>query len=303
MNSPDIITLSSGSSELSVKPSTGGAITGWSVHGHALLRDVPEEARRDGNARQQGCFPLLPYSNRIAHATLPLDGRSYPLRPDPQGEAHSIHGNAWYTPWAVDSRDEHRLVLRLDHDARNERALDWPFAYSARETFDLTPDGLAITLTITNNGNRAMPAGLGLHPYFRAGPGTRIWFQTTGVWLNGEDKLPTAHVPLPAGWSFENGGSPSDAALDNCFSGWNGTARIHWPDAGLRLTMTADDIFRHLVVFTPPGREFFCVEPVSHANGAIVPKDGAGPDILGARLLAPGASLSGTVHFAIEHHP
>ena len=44
--------------------------------------------------------------------------------------------------------------------------------------------------------------------------------------------------------------------------------------------------FRHLVIYVPKGRPYFCVEPVSHANGAIA-----------RSLLASGGTLAGEIVF------
>ena len=53
--------------------------------------------------------------------------------------------------------------------------------------------------------------------------------------------------------------------------------------------MTADPLLQFLVVFTPPGEDFFCVEPVSNCTDAFnQPAEGDG----GARILAPGESLT-----------
>jgi len=57
-------------------------------------------------------------------------------------------------------------------------------------------------------------------------------------------------------------------ALDNCCVGWSGRATIDWPEDGTRLAMTAEPPLDCLVVFTPTGRPFFCVEPVSHVTDA-----------------------------------
>ena len=54
----------------------------------------------------------------------------------------------------------------------------------------------------------------------------------------------------------------------NGFSGWNGQVALEWPESRTRLTMAADVGLRHLVVYTPPGADFFCVEPVSHSVDA-----------------------------------
>jgi aldose 1-epimerase len=54
--------------------------------------------------------------------------------------------------------------------------------------------------------------------------------------------------------------------------------------------MEATEPFRDLVIFIPPGRPYFCVEPVSHIPGGI-----------GATRLAAGATLAGEIAFHLSN--
>jgi hypothetical protein len=66
--------------------------------------------------------------------------------------------------------------------------------------------------------------------------------------------------------------------------------------AGFR-RIEADPVFGHLIVYVPPARDFFAVEPVSHMNNAV-----NRPDVTdnGLRHLAPGERLTGSVRFSVE---
>jgi len=114
-----------------------------------------------------------------------------------------------------------------------------------------------------------------------------IAFQASGVWHH-RDMLPERHGPIPREWSHDAGRAVDEAPLDHCFTGWDGTAR-----AGV-LTMTADPVFGNLQVFTPPGTNFFCVEPVSHVPDAINRDPGAAQAMA---VLDPGQTLHGAMHF------
>src|SRR5262249_30177331 len=115
------------------------------------------------------------------------------------------------------------------------------------------------------------------------------------IWVNGTDMLPIRSEPVPSHWDHSTGQRIGPVALDNCFAGWDGEVRINWSSHAV--TMTADPIFRHLVVYTPPDEDFFCVEPVSHMNDAIswmtrIPDHGL-------HVLAPGETVQGEVTFRI----
>lgn len=294
------VSLTAGPSHLQLWPETGGAIVDWRFADVPLLRPIPAEALAAHSARRLGCFPLIPYSNRIAGAKLTFDGATHALRPDANGEPHSIHGNGWYTPWRVAERSASRLVLALDHAAQGDTTLDWPFSYAATQTFALSETGLDITLHLENRDSRPMPAGFGLHPYFRRSTAALMSFSAATVWLNGADRLPSTQQPVPSAWSFATPRSPADVELDHCFAGWNGRARIVWPEDRLGLTMEASPQFSHLVVYTPSGRDFFCVEPVSHMNDGMSRMDRPGHGVV---VMAPGETLEGEVRFRLDRLP
>jgi len=86
--------------------------------------------------------------------------------------------------------------------------------------------------------------------------------------------------------------------MDHCFDGWDGRAELHWPETGVRLEIEAEPVFGHLVIYVPPGREIFCVEPVSHVNDGfnLLERGVAGT---GVRVLAPGERLAGSVRFGV----
>ena len=145
-----------------------------------------------------------------------------------------------------------------------------------------------------------MPAGLGLHPFFPKRPGTRLQFSAEGVYPNGEDSLPTQAIPVPPEWNYRELRDLGEPRLDNCFKGWDGTARIAFEAEKLAIRLEAEPVFGHLVVYVPMGRSFFAVEPVSHVNNAV-----NGPDIPGhgLKVLHPGERLQARVRFGVEVLP
>jgi aldose 1-epimerase len=300
MGEPLTLTLSRGDLTLAVAPSIGGAISGFWRNGLALMRETPEQALRDGLVRLTSSYPLIPYSNRIAQGRFSFDATDHRLALNFGDHPHSIHGNAWQKPWKIADTADARCRLVLQHHPLGDEGMDWPFAYRAEQHFDLDPEGLTLTLVLENEDHRAMPAGLGLHPFFPKRPGIRLQFATEGVYLNGEDSLPTDSVPVPEGWDYRDLRDLGEPRVDNCFKGWNGTALILFEAEKTALRLQADPLFSHLVVYVPAGRDFFAVEPVSHMNNAI-----NRPDIAdhGLRVLRPGERLTAKVRFQVESLP
>lgn len=264
------------------------------------MRETPEEALPNGLVRLTSSYPLIPYSNRIANGRFVFNGTEHNLALNFGDHPHSIHGNAWQKPWEVLEADHTHCRLLLVHRPDGDEALGWPFAYRAEQAFDLDPDGLALTLTLTNEDDRPMPAGLGLHPFFPKRPGACLQFAAEGVYRSGADSLPVESTPVPAEWDYRELRDLGEPRLDNCFRGWNGMARIVYSQEKIGLCIQADPLFGHLVVYVPEGRNFFAVEPVSHVNNAV-----NRPDLIdhGLKVLQPGETLRGKVRFQIETQP
>ncbi|MGE0424122.1 MAG: aldose 1-epimerase [Reyranellaceae bacterium] len=276
-----LLSLRAGRLALDLVPACGGAIARFAVDGKGdVLRPTPPEALVSGKGNDTSCYPLVPYSNRIAEGRLAFDGEVIKLAANWPGLRHPMHGDGWARAWQVERDDMRSAELVYEHDG----LLGWPFRYRARQSFRLDGDHLAVTMSIENLEHRAVPAGLGLHPFFVRDADSDLSCLTTDVWLTDAEVIPTERVPVPASWNFAQPRRIDDVVLDNCFDGWDGHATIRWPSRRLAVDLSATQTFRHLVIFTPARRPHFCVEPVSHANGAV-----------GRTRLQPGATLAGEI--------
>lgn len=287
------VTLASGLASCEVAPRAGGAVAGfwWKLGDERIdwLRPAAPAAVARGDARQMGCFPVVPYGNRIREGRFLFCGREVIESPAPETR-HAMHGHGWRADWAVVERGEDRLVLEYQHAPSA-----WPWSYRARQSFALTPEALSVTLEIENLSDDLMPAGLGFHPFFPRTPDATVEAATAGVWLTDAEILPTEKTALPPGWDLAQGRRIAELALDNVFTGWSGSAMIAWPERRARLALEASQpMLSFLVVRTPRERDYFCVEPASHCTDAInLAREGV-PDT-GLRVLAPGARRSATV--------
>ena len=277
-----------------VCPRLGGSVVDWLRGDAPVFRPLPDGALAAHNARQLACFPLLPYSNRIADGRFEWHGEHYQLDHNFPQHPHTIHGVGWQQPWTVLEQTEAQLRLELIYDPQDAGLYTWPFKLRAEQTITLLPDGMRIALSVTNRASFAWPAGLGLHPHFPRDPGLSLGFHADAVWTRDENSLPIAPEPVPPAWCFDPPRAPDGPMLDNCFSGWDGRAAIDLPGHGHRVTIEAEPLFRHLVVYTPDAQPFCAVEPVSHLPDAI---NRAGEH--GLHLLPPGETLRGSVRFAV----
>jgi aldose 1-epimerase len=253
--------------------------------------DLAEIAAR--NPRGGASWPLVPYSNRIRDARFPWRGRMIELARDHLSGDHAIHGQGWRRPWQVVSADATRAVLEQRHAPDGF----WPFAYRARQDFILAGGRLDMRIELVNAGDRRMPSGFGLHPYFPRTPRCRLHAAVTGLWETDDAILPTSLVAPEAPRDPRIGLAVDAVPLDNCFTGWGGHAEIVWPETETALAMTADGPMGFFVVYTPTGEPYFCAEPVSNATDA-VNLAAAGRDDTGLLVLEPGQAASARIVFA-----
>ncbi|WP_296743286.1 aldose 1-epimerase [Mesorhizobium sp.] len=277
-----------------IAPAAGGAVASyrWRRNGQVLdwLRpaDAGALARRDVGA--MGCFPLVPYSNRIRGGRFAFAGQTVQL-PTGADDPHYEHGHGWRKPWTVEEHGADTAILRYRHAADA-----WPWSYIAEQAIGLAQGCLTIRISLSNLSDAPMPAGFGLHPYFPATPWTHVRADVTGMWETDAEVLPTRHLPPPAGANPATGFDVAETAFDTVFTGWSRRARITWPDEGRLLDIEAEAPLDFLVLYTPPGEPFFCAEPVSNITDAFNQPGDSG-DNTGCMVLGPGETRSATVRF------
>jgi aldose 1-epimerase len=273
-----MVQLQAGPLVCELEPRLGGCIAGLWLDGVPVLRSTP--AGQLASARQAGSYPLVPFSNRVAQATLQWQGTQHPLVRNNAPEPHAIHGVGWQRPWEVLESDDRFALLAYEH--RADAA--WPFSFDSSQTLRLGQSSLELTLSLTNQSQQPAPAGLGWHPFFVKRPRSRISFEASGRWEMGPDKLPTERRPAH--------GVDADCAfldVDHCYDGWNGL--VHLRDELLHTRISSN--LRRLVVFTNGTRDSVAIEPVSHVNNALsLVQAGADPAALGLAILQPGESIS-----------
>jgi aldose 1-epimerase len=285
----DAIILRSGPLGVVLSPLVGGAIarfwsekTGPAVE---LLRPAPDLALARRDPWAMACFPLVPWSNRIREGRFAFGQRMVTLPPNRPQDRHTIHGHGFRTAWTVADVRAALAVLEYLHAPGA-----WPWAYRAVQRIVLTPASLELELTLANESDTAMPAGLGWHPYFPRTPGTTLTARVGGLWLTDAEILPVACVAPPPDRDPGRGLAVDRAALDNGFVGWDGQAAVTWPERRAQLRLATRGPLGTLVVYTPPGESFFCAEPVSHITDAFN-LAAAGRADTGMLTLAPGESV------------
>lgn len=268
MAPPQIETLSHDGTRLQLVPELGGVVIGYSSDAgdatHHWMRPVQLETIQQHGAIESSSYPLVPFSNRIAQGRFSYDGREVCLPADPLLPPHAIHGHGWRAAWEVTERSDTSITLKYRHVADS-----WPWDYEAAQRLTLEATGLRVEMTLTNLTDTRMPAGLGIHPHFPATSQVRLKASVKNAHIGDETLLPIARKGDHAAIAPLLEGAVIPEGLDLCFGGWDGFAEILWPEENRGLRITASPEFGHVVIFTPPGKDFFCVEPVSHCVNAV----------------------------------
>lgn len=258
---PALLYLEDSLTRLSLLPERGASLVNWTIKatGQPLLRPSDDAALAAGTPRRLACYPLAPWSNRIANGGFDCPDGWLALSANTDHDSHPIHGSAWQQAWHVEQHSTGHARLSLDSRE--------PFAYRAELDISLNEGCLRLRLQVTHLADEPAWHGLGLHPYLPRTAATRLQTVASQVWLGPPGELPSQPGAIPAQWDFEQRNCLPDTLVDHAFSGWDGRCVISQEDAGYQLSCRASGA-DYFLLFCPPSSEFFCFEPVSHPINA-----------------------------------
>lgn len=272
-----MISLVAGEWQAELRPEIGGALGALRRGGVDVLRPTPADA---SDPLQTACFPLVPYCNRIRAGRFTFADREVQLPLNFLPERNSLHGLGWQVAWQIERQSTGEALLVHAHDGSG----GWPWAYRAEQSITLDPGGCTVSLSVTNLSNGVMPAGLGLHPYFRRLDSALVQFSAGSVLLGDDENMPTGErAPGDHFAPWSKGASLPAATVDHAHADWDGIATIRDELGGITLSASATP---HLHVYTPAGGDPLCLEPVTHLPDAL------NHDAAGMALLHPGERTS-----------
>lgn len=287
-------------SSLVIQPECG-SIRSWQVrHGgrfRDLLRPVEPDVVDEAEPLVMGCFPLVPYSGAVIGERFSFLGKNYRLPRTHHSQTVPIHGDGWVSPWHTSYQARASLELALEHAG----VTGFPFKYNVRQRLRLSPNGLDVTLAVTNDGQQPMPVGIGFHPFFPKDDDTTVKTLNPLVWSQPDSARSINPQPTPTEWDFSAGRKLEGIVLDHCFSRWSRHAILTWPSRGYSLVLEADEALDKIVVFAPEQEGYFCVEPVSNVDDGFN-KMARGVPGHGVQCLAPGGSISGQMRLRFIDH-
>jgi aldose 1-epimerase len=288
---------------LEVLPEAGASVVALAarVRGEwvPILRPTPPEAVAERNSSLMACFALVPWSNRLRDARFRFRGKTYQLRPNTP-EGYAIHGDVRKRPWRTVATGTTSLAFAFE--SSDFADVNFPFAFAARLEYGIDGPCLTTTVELVSRAPDPMPAGIGFHPYYRR----TLLHEDEQVEVEAhvertyEDLVPTSPArPVRPEQDLSRLRALGDQSFDTCFAGWDGRAQVRWPRSGVRVHVACDPPLDHLILFAPPGKPFFALEPVSNANNGFNLAALGDPDA-GVHVLPPGGSLRGVFRLTVE---
>jgi aldose 1-epimerase len=292
-----IAEISNGVLRLGVAPGLGGSIS-YATWRHPSGCEV--ELMRPGDAHRVGakpsdlaCFPMVPFANRIDAGRIPLpDGTMVTVPVNRPAQGAAIHGFAREAPWRIVARLPTRIELAQEHVAPSN-----VYRYAAQQIFTLLPDAIDCEIAVTNTGERGLPFGIGLHPWFGRTRQTRLSVDARWAFRMDDRDMPLEPVPLASVTGGTDFAVVERMPFDTPLAGWDGVALIRWPERCTALRIEARGALRLVHIFAPADQNVLCVEPVSHL-----------PDVINRRQLAPFGDMAwlpplGSLAGGLRLHP
>jgi len=261
----------------------GGGLREYEVDARPVLEAYPVERIRDG---AHGA-PLVPWPNRLANGRYSFDGEDHQLALTEPEKHNAIHGLLLWRPWQVAERDANRVVM----DARLYPLTGFPFTLDVHIAYELGEDGLSVTTTAQNVGDRACPYGHGQHPYLSPGDGmidhcSLQLAAHTRIVTDAERQLPTGREAVRGTpFDFTEPRTLGDTQIDHAFTDLardaSGRAwtRLRGAD-GACAELWVDESYPFVQLYTgdilPPerARHGLGAEPMTCAPNAFVSGDG-----------------------------
>ena len=201
--------------------------------------------------------PLIPWPNRLADGQYRFDGTDYQVALTEPEKHNAIHGFLLWRSWDAIDREADRITM----STQLYPLQGYPFHLDIQVRYVLADDGLTVTTTATNAGDRTAPYGVGQHPYLSPGDDvldncTLRLQAATRITTDPVRQLPTGTEPVAGTpYDFNQARPIGPLAIDYAFTDLtrdeNGKARVELtgPDGRTAITWV-DQNYPIIEIFT-----------------------------------------------------
>jgi len=270
---------------VSIVTSVGNMAFEFKVKGRDVLR-WPFASVEEFKARpaMSGIPFLGPWANRLDEQAFYANGNRYAFDMalgNVRG-AIPIHGflttNAhWRVVEVKADSSAAWTTSRLEFFRQPAWMKQWPFAHTIEMTHRLQDGALEVRTKILNQSDEAMPIAIGFHPYFQLADSPRDqWTVAVAArthWLLTPEKIPSGETePIERFLPKASAAPLASYNLDDVFGDLvrdaQGRATTTIAGASERLDIVVGPNYRAVVVWSPKGSSFVCVEPMAGITDA-----------------------------------
>jgi aldose 1-epimerase len=251
---------------------------------------------------------LYPTPNRVRNGVFRYQGKAYDqVKRGVRILEHGlVHNEAWNYAAPQVNRESVSLTTWIDFDETGAIFQAFPFKHRLSLEYCLTRAGLQVTYTIENRDDQDIPFGFGLHPYFSklsGDTGTCVILPANYVMDNTSDLLPTGRLIEVSGTQFDLRQKVALGALDldHVFTGVpdGKCAQIYYDSLHLQVRLVTTGDFSHMVLYSPRGESYFCLENQTCSTDAHNLADQNFQQESGLKFVPAGKNHTGSVSYSI----
>jgi len=290
---------------IAVLPRMGANLVSLQVDGREFIH-FDREILFAAEPHMTGCFHMFPTPCRLGNSSYCFGGRE--IVQQKRGEKVQIHGLTRDEPFEIE-KSERELIATLDFGERHPVYEGFPFPGRITIRYQLIARGVEATFSYENRGDADAPAGYGVHPFWQI-PADRadvLVKVPADHRLEQDDpasQLPTGALIPVAGTQYDlrDYRSLADLFIDDVYypRPEREQAGIVFASEKLRLNLEGSPNMRHLICYSPQGRQFVCVENLTCSPDAPNLYAKGYPDISGLTIVRPGEKLEARVRYRVE---
>lgn len=252
---------------------------------------------------------LYPTPNRVRNGIFLYKGEIFnQVKNNEPVFAHGlVHNEKWNYSEPLAASDCVKMDTWIDFNRESALFEAFPFKHRLMLEFKLSIDGIRITYTIKNNDDKDIPFGFGLHPYFTklsGEDGTFITLPAHYVMDSTADLLPTGRL-IEVDSTIYDIRKPvkiGSLDMDHVFTGIEDLkfTDISYSTKGIDIELNSSGDFTHLVLYTPRGKSYFCIENQTCSTDAHNMYDQGFAGESGLKFVPAGKSHTGYVKYIVK---
>ncbi|TXB63118.1 aldose 1-epimerase [Phaeodactylibacter luteus] len=261
--------LSGGDTSLTLVPGFGACVTSLKLNGQECLDAYQSPKEMQANLWAKNLL-LYPFPNRLRRGQYTWGGIDYQFPINDAPTENALHGfgleQRMEVAWQEATADGAGICCRFDYDGELSY---YPFPFRLEAIFRVSEGAFRLGLRVENTGYRAMPFGMGWHPYFRLSDDLANHL----LCLPPCDMIGVDANMIPTGKRYEytTFSQPrriNAEVLDNAFAlrqqEGQVQVRLQYQDATLTYWQECGPgKYPYVQLFTPPHRNCLAIEPMT----------------------------------------